>query len=277
MSRLTPPLGWPGGKSGRARRLAALLPPHTHYVEPYAGGLAVLLARDPEGVSEVVNDLDGDLTNFWRVLQSADTFRDFRRVVEAVPFSEAEFAAARRAAVFGTEADRAVNFFIRCRQSLAGRGAGFARLSRTRTRRGMNAQAAAWVTAVDGLGAVHRRLRRVVVLNRPALDVIRTQDGPATVFYLDPPSPRGTRAPTGEHGAREMPAAAHADLLAALAGIKGKFLLSGYPSELYARSAAANGWAARALAPPAGAAGGAARRPATECVWANYPLPATPE
>jgi DNA adenine methylase len=77
-TRLTSPLKWHGGKHYLAARIVALMPPHLHYVEPYAGGLAVLLARDPEderlflsphrGVSELVNDLDGRLTNFWRVL-----------------------------------------------------------------------------------------------------------------------------------------------------------------------------------------------------------------
>ena len=52
------------------------MPPHLHYVEPFFGGGAVLLARDPEddglwlfphkGVSEVVNDINGQLINFWR-------------------------------------------------------------------------------------------------------------------------------------------------------------------------------------------------------------------
>ncbi len=87
---LTPPLKWHGGKHYLARRIVARMPPHTHYVEPYAGGLAVLLAKNPDGVSEVVNDLHRDLTTFWRVLQDADAFEDFRRAVEAVPFSEAE-------------------------------------------------------------------------------------------------------------------------------------------------------------------------------------------
>ena len=36
------------------------MPPHTHYVEPYAGGLSVLLAKPCDGSSEVVNDLDGN-------------------------------------------------------------------------------------------------------------------------------------------------------------------------------------------------------------------------
>ncbi len=84
-----------GGKCYLAKRIVGLMPPHTHYVEPFFGGGAVLLARDPEGVSEVANDLDGDLTCFWRVLQSGELFPLLRRRLEATPFSEAEWDAAR--------------------------------------------------------------------------------------------------------------------------------------------------------------------------------------
>ena len=55
---------WHGGKHYLAKRIVARMPSHTHYVEPYAGSLAVLLAKDPEGVSEVANDLHCYLTNF---------------------------------------------------------------------------------------------------------------------------------------------------------------------------------------------------------------------
>lgn len=44
MTSLTPPLKWHGGKHYLSSRLVAMMPPHTHYVEPFAGGLAVLLA-----------------------------------------------------------------------------------------------------------------------------------------------------------------------------------------------------------------------------------------
>ena len=40
---LTPPLKYHGGKTNLARRIVELMPPHLHYVEPFAGGLAVLL------------------------------------------------------------------------------------------------------------------------------------------------------------------------------------------------------------------------------------------
>ena len=75
--QLTPPLKWPGGKHYLAKDIIDLMPLHTHYVEPYFGGGAVLLAKNPEGVSEVVNDLNGDLTNFWRVLQNESDFEQF--------------------------------------------------------------------------------------------------------------------------------------------------------------------------------------------------------
>jgi DNA adenine methylase len=44
---LTQPLKWWGGKHYLARKIIDLMPRHLHYVEPYAGGLAVLLEKDP--------------------------------------------------------------------------------------------------------------------------------------------------------------------------------------------------------------------------------------
>ena len=64
---------------------------HMHFTEPFASGLAVLLAKNPfdprhqwgeesfeKGCSEVVNDLNQELVNFWKVLQNEESFRRFR-------------------------------------------------------------------------------------------------------------------------------------------------------------------------------------------------------
>lgn len=268
---MTGPLKWHGGKHYLARKIVALMPPHTHYVEPFAGGLSVLLAKDPEGVSEVVNDLNGDLVNFWQVLQNVDTFRDFQRIVQAVPFAEEEFRDAARARTFGGVVDRAVNFFLLCRLSLAGRMKSFTGVTKTRTRRGMNNEVSAWLSAVDGLPAVHARLRRVLVLNRDALEVIRQQDSPGTLFYLDPPYLHETRATTADY-AHEMTADQHRALLQTLDGLEGKFLLSGYRSELYGRHAETRcpAWRRFDFDLPNNAAGGASKRRMVECVWCNF-------
>lgn len=265
--RIAPPLKWHGGKHCLARRLVALMPPHRTYVEPFAGGLSVLLTKDPAGVSEVVNDLDGRLTNFWRVLQGDESFARFARRVAAVPLSEAEW----RDAAGVPEADpvaAAVAFFVRCRQSLAGRLDRFAPLSRARTRRGMNEQASAWLTAVDGLAAVHARLRRVAILCRDALDVIRGEDTPDTLFYLDPPYLAGTRASADVY-THEMTEGQHRELLDLVTGCRGRVVLSGYPSALYADRL--RGWARHEFAVPNQAAGGKLKRRMTEVVWCNFP------
>ena len=175
-------LKWHGSKNAfqgkLARWIIGLMPPHLHYVEAFAGGLAVLLAKNPDGVSEVVNDLDGNLLNFWRVMADETAFAKFHRRVQAVPFSEAHWHDAQETEDHVGPVDRAVAFFVQCRQSLAGRMDSFAAITRNRTRRGMNEQASAWLTAMEGLPAVHERLKRVVIFGpKDAKEVIQQQDG----------------------------------------------------------------------------------------------------
>lgn len=65
------PLKWHGGKHYLAPKIVVQMPPHLHYVEPLFGGGAVRLSKNPDEVSDVVNDLDGDLLNFWKVIRSS--------------------------------------------------------------------------------------------------------------------------------------------------------------------------------------------------------------
>jgi DNA adenine methylase len=246
------------------------MPPHKHYVEPFAGGLAVLLAKNPEGVSEVVNDLNGELMNFWAVLRDLALFALFLRIVQATPVSEALWREASAALREGKETDpvrRAVAFFIVCRQSLAGRMDSFTPRSRTRTRRGMNEQASAWLTTIEGLPAVHARLQRVVVLNRPALEVIRSEDGPDTLFYIDPPYLPSSRAAPDVYQC-EMSEQDHRELLDVLKNVEGKVMLSGYPSALYDEYLAV--WTRHTFDLANHAAVGTEKRRMTELVWCKF-------
>lgn len=63
------PFPWFGGKSICASEVWAALGDVDNYVEPFAGSLAVLLARPHTPRVETVNDLDHYLVNFWRALQ----------------------------------------------------------------------------------------------------------------------------------------------------------------------------------------------------------------
>ncbi len=289
MAALTQPLKWHGGKYYLRKWIVELMPPHLHYVEPFFGGGGIFLARDPQrdwmatgdekltaafqGCSEVVNDLHGELINFWRVLQDTALFDSFRQRMEMTPFSEAEFDRAfelsQTQAPAATAVERAVQFFILARQSRQGLMRDFATLSRNRTRSRINEQASAWLNVVEGLPAVHQRLQGVVILNQKATDVIRKQDGLKTLFYCDPPYVHETRATTGEY-AFEMSAAEHEQLLETLSSIQGKFMLSGYPSALYTRWEQKNNWTRHELEIDNKAASGTVKEKKTECLWCNF-------
>src|SRR5215831_18633708 len=192
-TRLRPPLKWHGGKHYLAPKIVALMPPNLHYVEPFFGGGAVLFARDPDdpklfagdvahlrGVSEVVNDLNGPLINFWRILRDPECFEQFHRTVEAIPLARAEWERAHQHEYGNDPLADAVAFFVDARQSRSGLMQGYTPLTRNRTRRQMNGNVSEWVSAVEGLPAVHSRLRRVVIENVPALELIQREDTPRT-------------------------------------------------------------------------------------------------
>lgn len=230
--RIVKPLKWHGGKHYLAKQIIELMPEHMHYVEPFFGGGSVLLSKSAEGVSEVVNDVHKELTNFWRVLQDEKKFTKFTRIVEAVPFSQVEWEDSHEKS--RSSVKQAVNFFIRCRQSRAGKFDCFATMSRNRTRRNMNEQASSWLTAVEALPAVANRLKRVVIMCDEATKVIRTQDGKNTLFYLDPPYVHESRVTTSDYDF-EMSTDQHIELLETIKNCEGSVLLSGYPNDLYDR------------------------------------------
>ncbi len=296
MAVLTQPIKWHGGKYYLRKWIIDLMPPHLHYVEPFFGGGGILLARDPDrdwmspdkqklpaalqGCSEVANDLHGELINFWRVLQNAEDFEAFRQRIELTPFSQVEFEDARDSAnpensstpetsTPETSVDRAVRFFILARQSRQGLMKDFATLSRNRTRSRINEQVSAYLNVVEGLPDVHQRLRKVVILNQSACDVIRKQDGEHTLFYCDPPYLHETRSTTGEY-AYEMTEAQHRELLDVLAKVAGKFMLSGYPSELYREWEQRYGWKRHELLIDNKASAHKVKETMTECLWCNF-------
>lgn len=285
--RLTQPIKFFGGKRYLAPKIIPLFPRHLHYVEPFAGGLSVLLQRDPDdprfqmgtdgshkGVSEIANDKDRLLTNFWKVLGDPAQFPEFFRRVNAIPlgrdvWEDAEFRVHHEEWP-GHDDDpigNAVAFFVHCRQSRAGMRKDFTSLTRNRTRRGMNGNVSEWLGAVDGLPDVHERLRRVVVENMDAVKLIRREDEPTTLFYCDPPYLHSTRSTTDVYQ-HEMTEEQHRELLAVLRECKGKVILSGYPSPLY--EGMLSDWKCHRVDIANHAAGGKAKARETECLWCNF-------
>src|ERR1700694_5954913 len=78
------PLAYIGGKNRLAAQIISVLPEHTTYVEPFAGGAQVFFHKQPSQV-EVLNDLDFDVVNFFRVCQWH--YQELVRCLEFVPVS----------------------------------------------------------------------------------------------------------------------------------------------------------------------------------------------
>jgi len=101
----------------------------------------------------------------------------------------------------------------------------------------------------------------VVIECRDAPEVIRAQDSPDTLFFVDPPYLPATRSKSGYR--HEMDQAQHIALLERLCQVNGMVVLAGYPSALYDRNLP--GW--RQITHPARAAG--SHKPRTETLWIN--------
>ncbi|MEU7980540.1 DNA adenine methylase [Micromonospora sp. NPDC049081] len=267
---MKPPIPYFGGKITTGPAIAALLPTYDHYVEPYCGSLAVLLAKAPSR-HETVNDLDGDLMTFWRVLR--DQPDDLARVCALTPHSRAEYAAAYEPA--DADLERARRIWVQLSQSRAGQ--------RTRTGwrhfvnpLGSNSGMPRYLAGyVDRIGPAAERLRDVSLECLPALDLIAKYGADERVLlYVDPPYLASTRQAGGGGYVHEMKTEAdHRDLADALHACKAAVVLSGYASDLYDRELYP-GWARHTIAASTGQGGTWANR--TEVLWSNRPLGVQP-
>ena len=220
-----------GGKWKLAPWILRHLPQHRVYVEPYGGGGSVLLQK-PRSYAEVYNDLDGEIVNLFRVAR--DNGEALARAAELTPFSRAEFAEAYEPD--GEPLEQARRTLIRAFMGFSSAGAsgqmtGF----RANSTRSGTTPAHDWMNFPDHLRAVVQRLRGVVIESRDALDVMRHQDGPDTVHYVDPPYVHETRHMRERSQAyrHEMTDDQHRELAEVLTSLRGAVVVSGYRCPLY--------------------------------------------
>jgi DNA adenine methylase len=178
IERVKPILRWPGGKSRMLKHLLPMVPPHTCYCEPFAGGLALLLAK-PRSSVEVINDRNGDLIALYRCIQYhlPELMRELSCLISSRQILK-DFIAQPGI----TEIQRAARFYYRNRTSFAGGMRSFA-VSRTR------GGSTGFHTAknFDLLGKARPRLDGVVIEHLDYERCMALYDSANSFFFLDPP------------------------------------------------------------------------------------------
>jgi DNA adenine methylase len=229
------PIAWFGGKGNMTSKLIPILNSveHRFYCEPFGGGGSVLLAKPPAEV-ETYNDLDSALYDFFTVIADPDTFQQFYRRVEALPYSRQLYYEYRdNWRDEGDRIKRVAMWFIVARQNFGGHfSSGWGSVV-TESTRGRAHIVNNWQQALHRLPEVHARLQRVQIENKPAVDCIAQYDTPDTLFYCDPPYILDTRSAGGY--THEMTDEQHEELIDILLQVDGAVVLSGYNHPIYAR------------------------------------------
>ncbi|TCS37502.1 DNA adenine methylase [Paucimonas lemoignei] len=175
----TPIIPWIGGKRRLADKLIPQFPPHSCYVEVFAGGAALYFMRPPAEV-EVINDINGELVNLYRVVKNhleefvrqfkwALSSRDVFKWLQDTPPETL------------TDIQRAARFFYLQQQAFGGKVSGQTWGTAT------TAPAVNLLRLEETLSAAHLRLSGAYIENMDWAKCMERYDRPHTFFYLDPP------------------------------------------------------------------------------------------
>lgn len=224
-----PPVRYMGSKWQLAKWIISHMPPHDIYVEPFCGGAAIFF-RKAVSPLEVLNDLNGDVLNFFDVLRTRED--ELVRVIDLTPYSEAEYERSLEPLV-ADGLERARRFYIRSYQGIGGAGAARRAGWRSVTDLARGSTPASDWSRLTGLHKGAQRLKAAQLHNQNALEIITRYDTPKTLFYVDPPYVLDSRKDSRNVYAHEMTDLQHRELAEVLHHISGMALLSGYQCDLY--------------------------------------------
>ncbi|PHS05877.1 MAG: DNA methyltransferase [Blastopirellula sp.] len=217
-SQALPPAAWLGGKRKLAKtiskRIATIA--HSTYVEPFIGMGGVFFRRPFAAQCEIINDINGDVMNLFRILQ-----RHYPQFMDCLKFqiaSRREFESLLKVdASTLTDLERAARFLYLQRLSFGGKVSGQSFGTSPNTPARFN------ISKLEPMLAdVHERLAGVVIENLPWQEVITKYDSPDALFYLDPPYWDGEN----DYGKGIFAKDDFRRMAKQLAAIEGKFILS---------------------------------------------------
>lgn len=228
------PLTYYGGKQKLVSTILPLFPEHTLYSEPFIGGGAIFFAKESSTI-EVLNDTNKELINFYQVVQN-----DFLNLEKEVRITLHSRRLHKDASVvynnphLFSPLKRAWAIWVLSSQSFAGMldgSFGYDKTKKNTTTKKISNKRDAFTEDL----AI--RLQNVQIECADALYIIKSRDSDEAFFYCDPPYFNSDCGHYDGYTAEDFEM-----LLKALSALKGKFLLSSYPSDLLSDYTGKCGW-----------------------------------
>ncbi|MBH2976837.1 DNA adenine methylase [Serratia marcescens] len=175
-----PIVPWIGGKRRLAKHILPLFPAHTCYVEPFCGAAALYFLKHPSK-TEVINDINGELVNLYRVVKHhlEEFVRQFKwALVSRQIFKWLQDTPEETL----TDIQRAARFYYLQKQAFGGKVADHTFGTSTTSAPRFNL-----LRIEEELSMAHLRLSRTVIEHLDWHQCIERYDRPHTLFYCDPP------------------------------------------------------------------------------------------
>ncbi|RNL90122.1 DNA adenine methylase [Sinomicrobium pectinilyticum] len=235
--KIKTPIAYYGGKQNILKHILPLIPKHRIYVEPFFGGGAVYWAKEPSSI-EIINDTNMNIINFYEVLKHS--YFELRKRVESTLHSREIY---KKALIIydcpwlfaDDPVIRAWAFYVLTNQGFAHKIGAW----------GYNRGKMAYTIQqkIDQFQEIlSERLKYTQIEQNKAKNVIKSRDTPDTFVYADPPY---VNSDQGHYGGYTLEH--YTQDLEALAAMKGKFLLSAYPSETLNQYINEYGWQKKAF------------------------------
>lgn len=218
---MRPPYSYYGGKSNMLPHLLPLIPKHTQYLEVFLGGGSLFWAKAPSK-NEVLNDMNGHVTNFYMQLKT--NFYELQKLIHGTLHSEIlhkqtsdildlEDAAdpLQRAWALWVQTNLSFSFIIQGGYAFGTTGMALG----TKNRRDMFTE------------KYMKRMEKVEIFNRDAIKILELKNHEESFAFVDPPYYNSNCAHYAGYQESDF-----INLLNCLQNFKGKFLLTCYPSDI---------------------------------------------
>jgi DNA adenine methylase len=257
------PMGYYGGKTQLLDRILPIIPPHKIYSESFFGGGAVYFAKEPAKI-EIINDVNRNVINFYKTAKRQ--FKALKSEIDVTLYSEEQYHEAKT--IYNeTNRDnqdkvlRAWSLFVLSNQTFLNILDNTWAFSKDRN------VATTFQNKKENFDKKYvKRLEHTQIFSRDAIRVIKNTDTEETFHFVDPPY---INTDCGHY--RGYSETDFKELLNALETVKGKFLLTSFPSEILDSFTAKNNWHRVEIIKHKSASGKAGITK-TEVFTANYPI-----